>query len=357
MAGGTGGHIFPALAVAYGLKEQGYEIHWLGTHQGLEKEIVNSHNIPLHYINISGIRGKNMLTLLKAPFKMIIALYQSMRVIIKLKPKLVLGFGGFVTGPGGIASKLLGVPLIIHEQNAVLGTTNFFLSYFATRLCQGFPNTFKKQFLYKTYTTGNPVREEFSTIKPLESNKLLDTYQPLRLLILGGSRGAHFLNENMPKVFNLLTDIPLQITHQTGKLSFHNCLKAYQDLSVRAEVVPFIENIAEAYQNADLVIARSGALTVAELTLAGRAAILIPFPYAIDDHQTANANWLKTHQAAIIFQQKELTEEGMADSIRYLEKNRTEILKMGQNAKNQAMLNASSTIVKISIEVLNEFIK
>lgn len=305
MAGGTGGHVFPGLAVAKRLREKNIEVHWLGTQKGLEARLVPESGFPIHFISISGLRGKGIKDIFFAPFRLFFAVMQSLRVMLQLKPDVVIGMGGFVSGPGGIASWLLRRPLVIHEQNAKAGLTNRWLARLATRVLEGFPGTFSRQ--NKVVTTGNPVRIEIAKL-PLKTPQATD--KPLRLLVLGGSLGAAAINDLVPRALAkiAMTARP-EVYHQTGEKHFENTLKAYQSLGVTAKVVPFIADMDQAYAWADIVLCRAGALTIAELCAAGLGAILVPYPHAVDDHQTANAEFLVKHQAALLVQQAVLTEE------------------------------------------------
>lgn len=307
MAGGTGGHVFPGLAVAQRLIAAGVDVQWLGTRQGMEAKLVPAANLTLHFITISGVRGKGIKALLAAPLRLLIAVWQALRIIHRLKPDVVIGMGGFVSGPGGIASWLLRYPLVIHEQNAKPGTTNKWLARVATRVLEGFPATFVNRA--NVHTIGNPVRTEIMALAPrsFSDNKL-------KLLVLGGSLGAAAINEILPQALaKIPAAIRLEVYHQAGEKHLVATELAYQQNSVQGKIVAFIKDMAQAYAWADLVICRAGALTVAELCAAGVGAILIPFPYAIDDHQTANANFMVQHQAAMLIQQSVLTAQGLAD--------------------------------------------
>lgn len=313
MAGGTGGHVFPGLAVASHLRLKGVEIHWLGTALGLEASVVPAANIPLHLITISGLRGKSFKDKCLLPFKLIRAIFQATQAIRTIQPDLVLGMGGFVSGPGGIASWILRKPLLVHEQNAKAGLTNKWLSRFATKTLEGFPATFPAAF--HAVVTGNPVRDEISCLASPDE-RFKEHNGPMRLLVLGGSLGAHVINQMVPKA---LAMIPEQnrpmVYHQTGQKHLESTLEAYQAANVTGNIVPFITAIEDAYNWADLVLCRAGALTVAELCAVGLGAVLIPYPFSADDHQTANANYLVRNHAAISVQQADLTEQTLAEMI------------------------------------------
>ena len=321
MAGGTGGHVFPALAVADELKLKGYEIHWLGTAAGIEAEVIPSAGYPLHCIDVTGLRGKGKLALFGAPFKIIKAIYQALRFLRIVNPSAVLGLGGFATGPGGVAAKILGIPLLIHEQNAFPGMTNRLLKPLASVVMQAFPNTFKgTKGLDKLLTTGNPVRRDILALNDRARVNNKDESSPLNVLVIGGSLGAVALNNTVIDALVLLNKqtasscaVP-NIWHQVGKKNFDSVQQAYAEKGLigKAKVTAFIDDMAEAYDWADMVVCRSGALTVSEVACAGKAAIFIPFPFAVDDHQTANAQILVNAGAAEIKQQSELSAEWLA---------------------------------------------
>lgn len=303
MAGGTGGHVFPALAVAEALRDCGIAVCWLGTHAGLEARVVPAAGIDIEYIRIHGIRGKGGLSLLMAPFKIILAIWQSVRVLRALRPVAVVGFGGFVSGPGGVAAWLLRIPLFIHEQNAIAGLTNRWLARLASQVMEAFPGTFPSR--YRAVHTGNPLRGNIMALdRPL--SKAIG--EPLRVLVVGGSLGAKVLNEVVPVA---LRQVPgaIEVWHQTGAAHIEAMQQAYDLAEFKVEVVAFIEDMAAAYQRADVVICRAGAITVSELAQAGVASILIPYPHAVDDHQTANARFLSDKGGAILLPQTELTVE------------------------------------------------
>lgn len=313
MAGGTGGHVFPGLALAHYLREKDIEVHWLGTERGLEARLVPEAAIPLHYITVAGIRGKTVFTQMSAVFKMLKAIWQARKIIKQVSPDVVIGMGGFVSGPGGVASWFLGVPLIIHEQNAKAGFTNQILAFFARRVLEGFPATFNSR---KALAIGNPVRAEIECL-PSPSQRFNQKKPPLRLLVIGGSLGAQALNELLPQALATLpTEERPLVLHQTGEKHFSLTKKAYEAYGIEVTLKPFIAQIAEAYAWADMVICRAGALTVSELCSAGLGAIFVPFPYAVDDHQTANAYFMVKHHAALCIQQKVLTPERLAELIK-----------------------------------------
>lgn len=359
MAGGTGGHVFPALAVADELKREGYDIHWLGTAAGIEADVIPKAGYPLHCINVTGLRGKGKLALLAAPFKIIKAIYQAIRFMRIVNPSAVLGLGGFATGPGGIAAKVLGVPLLIHEQNAFPGMTNRLLKPFANVVMQAFPNTFKgTKGLDKLLTTGNPVRSNILALNnptntetsPEES----EGRSKLNVLVVGGSLGAVALNNAVIDALVLLIDdiesssIALDVWHQVGKKNFESVQKTYADKGVegKAKVAAFIDDMAQAYEWADLVVCRSGALTVSEVACAGKASILIPFPFAVDDHQTANAQVLVQAGAAQIKQQNELSADWLASKWKEYAEQPELIKNMSIAAKSVSVVDATEVVAQ-----------
>jgi len=352
MAGGTGGHVFPGLAVARHLRSKGVEVHWLGTKQGLESRLIPAENIPLHLIAINGLRGKGLVTLLQAPFKIAIAIKQSLSVIREIKPDAVIGMGGFVSGPCGIACWLSHRPLIIHEQNARAGFTNKVLSRFSRRILEGFPDVFRKQS--KVIAVGNPVRDEIAhlpspTIRFNSSNQ-----NHFRLLVLGGSLGAQGLNESVPRaLMKLKPEHRPEIWHQTGEKHFETTKKFYESMGMQAKLTPFIHDMAEAYLWANMVLCRAGASTIAELCAAGLGAILVPYPYAVDDHQTANADFMVKNGAALCIQQSELRDTLLADTIRQFSCSPEKRLEMAEAAYQLRQMDVAEKIYEILCEVIN----
>lgn len=346
MAGGTGGHVFPALACAREFQARGYTVHWLGTPRGIENELVPQAGLPLHRIEMSGLRGKGLLSLLKAPLLLVKALWQARRVLRELRPVCVLGMGGFVTGPGGWAARLAGVPLVIHEQNAVAGTANRSLVPFASRVCEAFPDTFAASA--KRRTTGNPVREELFLATPRQSL----AGRPARLLVLGGSLGAEPLNKLLPAALAQLPgELRPEVRHQAGKSHAEVCAERYREAGVAAEVLPFIRDMAAAYAWADLVICRAGALTVSELAAAGLPALLIPLPHAIDDHQTRNAEYLAKAGAAVLLPQHATDAAALAAQLTEVLMHSEKLAAMGATARRLAKPDATRTVVDICLEV------
>lgn len=349
MAGGTGGHVFPGLAVAHYLRDQGIEVHWLGTERGLESRLVPEAKIPLHLISIDGLRGKGLKPLLFAPFKILAAILLSIRVIKAVKPDVVIGLGGFVSGPGGIASWLTRCPLIIHEQNAKAGLTNKILALFSKRILEGFPAAFKPHA--KVLTIGNPVRCELANL-PSPQIRLNPSRSPLRLLVLGGSLGAKGLNDVVPRALSgFKKEERPEVMHQTGDKHFDEVLKTYLSMNIEADLKPFIKDMAAAYAWADVVLCRAGALTVSELCAVGLGAIFVPFPYAVDDHQTANASFMVEREAALCIQQTALTESRLADIVREYIAAPQKCLKMAEAAYGLRSVKATEKIFHICKEV------
>lgn len=350
MAGGTGGHIFPGLALADVLRQEGVEVHWLGTEKGLESRLVGEQGFPLHVITVSGVRGKGVLALLRAPLQLGKALFQSLRLIRRLQPDVVVGMGGFASGPGGLAAWLLGYPLIVHEQNAKAGFTNKLLAVFAKRVLQAFPNAFPPH--RKLRTVGNPVRASLETLAP--PNERFVMRERLHLLVLGGSLGAKAINELVPAALALLkvAERPVVI-HQTGESHWQATQVFYTQAGIHdATVVPFLTNMAEAYAFADVVLCRAGALTVSELCSVGLGALFIPYPHAVDDHQTANADFMVKGGAAICIQQAALTAERLAAEIKVFVTRRALCLEMANKAYVLRHAGVASEMASICQEVV-----
>lgn len=346
MAGGTGGHVFPALACAHEFQSRGYKVHWLGTPRGIENEVVPAAGLPLHLIEVSGLRGKNVASLLKAPWQLLRSLWQARRVMRQLQPVCVLGLGGYVTGPGGLAAKLAGVPLVIHEQNAVAGTANRSLAPFAARVCEAFPGTFAASD--KRRTTGNPVRTELFLETPRDS---LADRRP-RLLVLGGSLGAEPLNKLLPDALaQVSSELRPEVFHQAGKQHADITRERYEAAGVAAQVAPFIKDMASAYAWADLVICRAGALTVCELAAAGLPSFLVPLPHAIDDHQTHNAEYLAKEGAALLLPQATTDAAALAAQLTEVLMQPEKLKAMGTTARRLSRPDATRTVVDICLEV------
>jgi len=352
MAGGTGGHVFPALAVARALQQQSREVVWLGTHRGLESRVVPAAGIPIEWLAINGLRGKGTIALLLAPFQLVTALLQSLLVMWRHQPAAVLGMGGFVSGPGGLAAWLTRRPLVIHEQNAVAGLTNRLLARLARVVLQAFPGSFNSK--RNPETVGNPVRPDIAAIDKPEV-RLAGRSGSFRLLVLGGSQGALALNEAVPAALALLADdIRPVVRHQAGERTLRAARDAYRQHGVDAELSPFIEDMAEAYAWADLVICRAGALTVAELSAAGLPAIFVPYPAAVDDHQTANARPMVDAGAAEILQQKDMTRESLAGLLKNWLGSRNLLRARAQTARSLAITDALHRITHRCLELAGE---
>lgn len=349
MAGGTGGHVFPGIAVATYLRDRGIEVHWLGTAHGLEARVVPEAGFPLHTISVHGVRGNGIKTLLLAPIQILCALLQAFRLIRQIQPDVVIGMGGFASGPGGLAAWLSGCPLIIHEQNAIPGLTNKALAFFAKRVLTGFPNVFSAG--KKVLAIGNPVRTEIANLPP-PVTRLTPPRTPLHLLVIGGSLGAQALNEKVPAALQQLpADLRPTVIHQTGDKHFEAVKSYYLSRGLQADVQPFIKNMATAYAWADVVLCRAGALTVAELCAAGLGAVLVPYPYAVDDHQTANAQFMVKSGAAICIPQTELTEDCLAAIVKQFVETPHECLTMAQAAYTLRQIDATEKIFAICQEV------
>lgn len=347
-AGGTGGHIYPALAVADYLREKNIKITWVGTQKGLEHRVVPAAGIPLELISISGLRGKGLLNLIFVPVKLILAIVQVIKIFIKVKPDAVLGMGGFVSGPCGLAAFILHKPLYLHEQNAVPGLTNKVLRYLATTTMQAFPNSFKNE---SVIAMGNPIRKNISKIVSPEE-RMGKRNESIRLLIIGGSLGAQALNENVPLALSELShELQANVWHQTGKNKLNATVKTYKKLNIEAKVTEFIEDMAKAYEWADLVICRAGALTISELANAGVAAILVPYPHAVDDHQTANAAYLTSVDAAIMIPQEQLVPKLKESITELLEAGRTKLIEMANAARELSKPNATQDVAEVCLGV------
>ena len=349
MAGGTGGHVFPALATAQVLMEQGVEVEWLGTAKRIEAEVVPAAGIHLNTIDIEGLRGKGKLGLITAPFRLMKAIAQARNVLKRFQPDAVLGMGGFASGPGGLAARMMGIPLVIHEQNALAGMTNKALSRMATKVLQAFPGAFDGQD--KGAVVGNPVRGPILQMQAPEQ-RFHERTGPLRLLVVGGSLGAKAINELMPQA---LAQLPVEqrplVRHQTGKRHLDDTLQAYRDTGVEADVTAFIERMDEAYGWADLVVCRSGALTVSELAIAGVASVLVPYPFAVDDHQRVNAEFLVERGAAECVVQKALSVEKLCELLRRYN-NRETLLQMAEAARDLGRPDASEQVARVCLEVM-----
>jgi len=342
MAGGTGGHVFPALAVAQVLRARGVDVFWIGTRVGMEARLVPEHGFDIEWIGIEGIRGKGIKPLLIAPWKLFSALREAGAILRRRDPRVVIGMGGFVSGPGGLMARMQRRALLIQEQNSVPGMTNQWLSRIAESVFEAFPGSFPVSRL--AIASGNPVRAEIvASAAPAE--RLTGRDGPVRLLVVGGSLGAKVLNEMLPKALTLLpTDQRPLVRHQAGERTLAAARQGYAQAGVEADVMPFIRDMAEAYGWADLVVCRSGALTVSELAAVGLPAIFVPFPYAVDDHQVGNARYLSDAGAARLIIQRDLTAEGLASVLSELLADPAKRLAMAEAARAKAKTDAAERI-------------
>jgi UDP-N-acetylglucosamine--N-acetylmuramyl-(pentapeptide) pyrophosphoryl-undecaprenol N-acetylglucosamine transferase len=349
MAGGTGGHVFPGLAVAEVLSARNQPVVWLGTRRGLEAELVPARGIEMEWISISGVRGRGLMAWLAAPFKIAWSVFQALGIMFRRRPGAVLGLGGFVAGPGCVAAWLARRPLLIHEQNAVAGTTNRMLARLADRVFEAFAGSFPPGT--QATEVGNPVRASIFASAEADAGQSVTDTRPLHVLVLGGSQGALILNQTVPAAIATLPDDarPL-IRHQAGR-TLDAARDAYRASGVEAECVDFIVDMAEAYAWADVVIARAGALTLAELAAAGVGAILVPYPYAIDDHQLRNAEHFAAAGAAVVLPQSGLSPEQLAGEIRRLSQDRSALAEMGSRCLSLAHADAAEKIADACISL------
>jgi len=349
MAGGTGGHVFPALAVADKLRQKDVEISWMGTAQGIEAKLVPDAGYTLSEIHVKGLRGNGALGWVLAPFKVIKAVSEARAIIKELKPDVVMGLGGFASGPGGFAAWLMRKPLIIHEQNAIPGLTNRLLAKLADKVLTGFPNTFSKGI--EEEWVGNPVRQAIEDLSPPEERQSSLSSQ-LKVLVLGGSLGARSLNQTIPAA---LAKLPVgarpQLVHQCGQKHIDDCEQSYEMADVKANIVAFIEDMAGAFEWGDFVIFRAGALTIAEVSAAGVASILVPYPYAVDDHQTYNAEILVDAEAAILMPDASLDADEIARTIEKLDLDRDGLLNMAIAARSVAKTGTAEYIANLCMEL------
>jgi len=349
MAGGTGGHIFPGLAVAERIMESGGLVSWLGAEHGLETSLVPARGITLDTLAISGLRGKGLFRWLTAPFKILAAVIAANSLLARRRPDCVISMGGYAAGPGGIAAWLRRIPLIVHEQNRRPGLTNRVLAMLARQVFEGFPGTFPAS--KKVITSGNPVRGEICRIAP-PAIRLLGREGPVRILVLGGSQGAQSLNRLVPEAIAMArAEIDVEVIHQAGKGNAEFTRGRYQQLGLDFEVCQFIDDMAKAYSWADLVVCRAGALTVSEIAATGLAAVFIPFPAAVDDHQTHNAAVLADPGGARILQEANLTASRLSQALTALSANRDKLLQMAEISRNQALPDAAGTVASYCMEL------
>jgi UDP-N-acetylglucosamine--N-acetylmuramyl-(pentapeptide) pyrophosphoryl-undecaprenol N-acetylglucosamine transferase len=347
MAGGTGGHIFPALAVARALRRRNQPVVWLGTQHGMESRIVPREGIALETVRISGLRRKGLLAWVLAPLQLASAVIDAIGILRRLKPRAVLGMGGFASGPGGIAAWLLGRPLIIHEQNAIAGLTNRLLAGIAREVLEAFPGSFSSRV--KTRLIGNPVRDEIVAL-PDPRARLAGRSGRLRLLVLGGSQGARVLNEVVPQAVALLADEQRpEIWHQAGPATIEVARQCYAQAGVTARAEPFIDDMAAAYAWADMAICRAGALTISELAAAGLSAVLVPFPGAVDDHQRHNAGYLVGAGAAVLIDQSQLTAQRLAAEISRAAGDRNLVVERAVRARSIARPRATEDLAELCL--------
>jgi UDP-N-acetylglucosamine--N-acetylmuramyl-(pentapeptide) pyrophosphoryl-undecaprenol N-acetylglucosamine transferase len=344
MAGGTGGHVFPALAVGDALRDAGWRVVWLGARSGMEATLVPGRGYEMAWVRFSGLRGKGLVAKLLLPLNLLIAFWQSARAIFACRPDVVLGMGGYISFPGGMMASLLNRPLAIHEQNSIAGLANKVLARLADRVLVAFPGA-----LAKGEFVGNPVRPEIARLAP-PAERFAARSGPLRLLVVGGSLGAVALNDAVPRALALLpADVRPQVVHQSGAKHVEQLRTNYAAAGVQATLVPFIEDMAAAYADADLVVCRAGATTIAELAAAGVASLLVPFPYAVDDHQTTNARYLADRGAAVLVQQRELSPERLAEMLRGF--TREELRGMAERARSAAKPNATAAVARACMEL------
>ncbi len=349
MAGGTGGHVFPALAVAGNLREHGVDVIWLGTQRGLESRVVPAAGYPVEWVSIRGVRRSGVFGWLLLPFRLLLAMFQAWRIIRRTKPDAVLAMGGFVSGPGGLVAWMTRRSLLIHEQNAIAGLTNRWLAVIADVVMCGFPGAFGA--LPGARHVGNPVRPEILAL-PSPGERMAKRTGRLRVLVVGGSLGAAVFNQTVPKALRALpAEQRPEIWHQTGRGQRDATERSYEKSAVTTIVTEFIDDMAAAYGWADVVICRAGAMTIAELCAAGVAAILVPYPSAVDDHQTANARFPAERDAAILVPQPDFSVAYLAEMLQRFTSNRELLLKMANNARACAVPDATETVARLCMEV------
>jgi UDP-N-acetylglucosamine--N-acetylmuramyl-(pentapeptide) pyrophosphoryl-undecaprenol N-acetylglucosamine transferase len=338
MAGGTGGHIFPGLAVAQALREDGWRVHWMGAPHSMESQLVPPRGFAFEKVDFGGVRGKGLMTWVRLPIKLLRAFWQSLQVVRRVQPDVVLGLGGYITLPGGLMARLCGKPVVLHEQNSVAGLSNKVLARVASRVFTAFPNVFPKGAW-----VGNPLRQEFTEQAPPEA-RFAGRSGPLRVLVVGGSLGAKALNDIVPQALALLPVAQRpQVVHQSGAKQMEALRANYAAAGVQAELTPFIDDTASAFAHADLVICRAGASTVTEIAAVGAAALFVPFPHAVDDHQTTNARFLVAHGGGWLVQQSQLSAQSLAEQLAGLK--RESLLALAEKAYEQKKTNATRDVV------------
>lgn len=356
MAAGTGGHVFPALAVANHLAKQGAEVHWLGTFRGMENELLKDSGFRYHAINMQGLRGNGVARLLKTPTTLLRATLNVVKIIKSNQIDVVVGFGGYVTAPGGLAAKICKKPLVIHEQNAIAGMSNRYLAKLAKIVMEAFPNTFSDLPSSKVVTVGNPVRAAIVDLPPPAARIDIQDTRPLKLLVVGGSLGALALNNTIAPTLKKLEQLGRnrwQVRHQCGKNNQADTQAVYDQAGLQqtpVDISPFITDMAAAYAWADVIVCRAGALTVTEVANVGLPAVFVPLPHAVDDHQTANARWLESQGAAFLMPQSALNADSLADILSQL--NREKILTMANKAYAQANPTATEQAANLVLKAL-----
>jgi UDP-N-acetylglucosamine--N-acetylmuramyl-(pentapeptide) pyrophosphoryl-undecaprenol N-acetylglucosamine transferase len=347
MAGGTGGHVFPALAVAKELRGRGVSVVWLGAPNSMESRLVPANGFPIEWVRVRGVRGKGLAVWAAAPFRVAGAVLQSMRILRRLRPRAVLGAGGYVSGPGGVAAWLLRIPLLIHEQNAIAGLTNRWLSRLASRVLEAFPGSFPARV--RALTVGNPVRADIAAI-PEPAARFAGRMGRARLLVFGGSQGAQRLNATVPLALSRLDPARRpEVRHQAGERGIDAARAAYHELQVDAEVLPFIDDMAAAYAWADLAVCRAGAMTVAELQAAGLGALLVPLAVATDDHQSKNAEVMIRIGAGRVLEERDMTPDRLSADLAELTQDRPRMLKMAQAARAARNIDAASSLAELCL--------
>ena len=346
MAGGTGGHIFPGLAVAEVLRGQGWNVHWLGAPApSMESQLVPTRGLPFEAVHFGGVRGKGLISMALLPMRLLIAFWQSLQVIRRLRPDVVVGLGGYITFPGGMMGVLMGKPLVLHEQNSVAGMANKVLAHVADRVLSTFPGV-----LPQTQWVGNPMREGFLN-QATPAERFSNRSGPLRVLVVGGSLGAQALNSGVPQALALMPPAQRpQVVHQGGIQHLQTLQDNYAKAGVQAELLPFIEDTASAFANTDVVICRAGASTVSELAAVGVAALFVPFPHAVDDHQTVNAQFLVGKNAGWLIPQADLTPQTLADFLSGLD--RAQLLQVANQAYALRKITAAADVAQACVEVL-----
>jgi len=353
VAGGTGGHVFPGLAIARALKDQNCSVIWLGTKNGIESRVIPEAGFKIEYINVGGLRGKTFKTFIYSLAKLLTSFMYSFVILIRHRPDVVLGMGGFASGPPALAAFLLRYPVIIHEQNAIAGGTNKILARIASLVLEAFPGSFPVNI--KAQTIGNPVRQDITKLEP-PNIRLKDREGPIRILVLGGSQGSLILNKTLPNALkDVSSSMKLEVLHQAGEKTLTEAQNAYEGVSVGLYLVEFIEDMADAYNWADIVICRSGAMTVTELMTVGLPAILIPFSKAIDDHQTKNANVMKKIGAAEIIQEKDLGNGKLTLLMRDWVEDRSTLRQRALLATSMAKPEATNDIVKACLNYVSSY--